>query len=258
MKLIDTHAHLQFKAYDPDRDEVVKRNSEQLKAVINVGSSIATSEGGAKLAEKIDNFYAAVAIHPHHFDHWYKNSYSQLENLGKNKKVVAVGEIGLDKHSYQGSPKPDLAVQAKMLHQQIDLARKLKVPVILHCREAYDELYKEIQQYKGRLTGVVHCFMGTKNQAKKFLDLGLHISFTGNITYKKNNNLREIAKMIPNNKILTETDAPYLPPEPYRGKRNEPIYVKMVAVTLAGVKGWGLQETIGITAQNAKELFNIP
>jgi len=257
-QLIDTHAHLQFKAYDADRDEVVKRNSEELAAVINVGTSIAASEKAIQLAKKVPNFYASVAVHPHYVNHWNEETFQRLETLAKTEKVVAIGEIGLDVHHYENYPKPNLTTQTKILHQQIELARKLELPVILHCRDAYGQLYKEIKQYKGEILGVVHCFMGNWEQAEKFLDLGLYISFTGNLTYKNNNVLREIAKKVPAERILTETDAPYLPPEPYRGERNEPIYVKMVASTLASLKGWSLKKAANITASNAKNLFKIP
>jgi TatD DNase family protein len=256
-KLIDTHAHLQFKAYDADRDEVVKRNSEELAAVINVGTSIDASEKAIQLAKKVSNFYASVAIHPHHVDQWNDETFQRLETLAKTEKVVAVGEIGLDVHHYENYPKPNLTTQTKILHQQIGIAQKLKLPVILHCRDAYGQLYKEIKPNRGKISGVVHCFMGTWEQAKKFLDLGFYISFTGNLTYKGNGTLREIAKKVPDERILTETDAPYLPPEPHRGERNEPIYVKMVASTLASIKNWSLEESAKITTNNAKNLFKI-
>ena len=268
MKLIDTHAHLQFKAYDPDRDIVVKRNSDELEAVINVGAAIDSSESGVELAEKISNFYASVGVHPHHSDQWNSETLRKLSALARQEKVVAIGEIGLDLHQYkplrvlrsdelEDYPKPQLKNQTKMLHDQTEIAIKLKLPVIFHCRDAYDELYEEIKQYRGKLTGVVHCFMGNWQQAVKFLNFGLYISFTGNLTYKNNDALREIAKKIPDEQILIETDAPYLPPEPYRGQRNEPIYVKIVASTLSNIKGWDLQKTIEKTSQNAKNLFKI-
>jgi len=256
MTLIDTHAHLQFKAYDEDRDEVVKRNSEELEAVINVGTSIDASDKGIKLAEAINNFYASVGIHPHHVDQWNEKTYNQLEFLGQNPKVVAVGEIGLDKHLYKGYPEPDLKKQAEIFDEQINLALELKKPILFHCRDAYDELYEQIKDYKGKIRGLMHCYMGTWEQAKKFLDLGLYISFSGNITYRGNDYIRETAKNLPADKILTETDSPFLSPEPRRGQRNEPIYVKIVAATLANLKGWSVEKTARLTSQNAKDLFN--
>ena len=256
MKLIDTHAHLQFKAYDSDRDEVVKRNSEELEAVINVGTSAGASEKGVILAEKFDNFYASVGLHPHHVDQWNEQTYGELRALGENPKVVAVGEIGLDKHLYKDYPQPDLKKQAQMLEEQISLGRELEKPILFHCRDAYDELYEQIKDHKGKIRGLMHCYMGTWEQAKKFLDLGLYISFSGNITYKGNDYIRETAKKLPDDRILTEPDSPFLSPEPRRGQRNEPIYVKIVAAALANLKGWSVDETARLTSQNAKDLFN--
>ena len=150
-----------------------------------------------------------------------------------------------------------MEAQAKILHQQIGIAKKLNLPVIFHCRDAYNELYKEIQRYQGKPTGVVHCFMGTWKQAKKFLDLGLYISFTGNITYKGNDYIREIAAKAPEDRIMVETDAPYLSPQERRGERNEPLYVKMVARTIAACKNWTLEDTSRITTKNAKNLLGL-
>jgi len=258
MKLIDTHAHLQFKAYDSDRDEVVKRNSEELEAVINVGTSVDASEKGIDLSEKVGNFYASIGVHPHHVDQWGENTYSHLKSLAQNPKVVAVGEIGLDKHLYQGYPKPDLKKQAKILEKQISLAQEMGKPILFHCRDVYDELHDQIKNYKGEIRGLMHCYMGTWAQAKKFLDLGLYISFSGNITYKGNDYIRETAKKLPDDRVLTETDSPFLSPEPRRGQRNEPIYVKMVAATIATVRNLRSEEAVQITAQNANFLFDLP
>ncbi len=257
MKLIDTHAHLQFKAYDEDRDFVAKRTSEELEAVVNVGTSVDSSKKGVKLSQEFPNFFSSIAVHPHHVGQWKSDTLDQLENLITNQKVVAVGEIGLDKHLYGGYPKPDLKAQSKILHKQINLALKYKKPILFHCRDAYDQLFAEIDQYRGKITGSMHCYMGTLDQAKKFLDLGLYISFSGNITYKNNEYIRETARKIPAEKILIETDAPFLPPEPYRGQRNEPGYVKMVATTIAAVRNWSLEQAAETTSQNAKSLLNL-
>ena len=268
MKLIDTHAHLQFKAYDSDRSEVAKINSQELGVIINVGTSIDTSEKGIVLTKDFDNFYASIGVHPHHVDQWNGNTYNQLKLLAQNPKVVAIGEIGLDNHLYkplrvlrsnelQGYPKPDLKKQAKILEEQINLAQELGKPILFHCRDAYDELYEQIKGHKGKVRGLMHCYMGTWEQAKRFLDLGLYISFSGNITYKGNDYIRETAKKLPEDKILTETDSPFLSPEPRRGQRNEPIYVKMVAATIATLRNLRTEEAVQITAQNAKKLFNL-
>jgi len=257
MKLIDTHAHLQFKAYDEDRNFVTKRNSMELEALVNVGTSIDSSQKGVELSKQFPNFFSSIAIHPHHVDQWSSDTLPQLEKLIVEEKVVAIGEIGLDDHSYDGYPQPDLKSQSKIFHEQINLALKYKKPILFHCRDAYDQLFEEIVQYKDKLSGLMHCYMGNYEQAKKFLELGLYISFSGNITYKNNDYIREIARKIPKDRILTETDSPFLPPEPYRGQRNEPSYVKMVATTIGQVRGITLGETAQITRNNAKTLLKI-
>jgi len=257
MNLVDTHAHLQFKAYDEDRNYVVKRSSEQLAALVNVGTSVESSKNGVELSKKVEGFFSSVGVHPHHAGLWNDETIPTFESLLKEEKVVAVGEIGLDNHSYQDYPQPDLKAQTEILHKQIDLAVKNKKPVLFHCRDAYDEIYEEIKQYNGKISGLMHCYMGTWGQAKNFLDLGLYISFSGNITYKRNDYIRRVAKKIPKEKILIETDAPFLPPEPYRGQRNEPIYVKIAAETLSFLKGWFLGETAAITSKNAAALLKI-
>lgn len=259
MKLIDTHAHLQFKAYDPDRDKVIKRNIKELEAVNNVGADLDSSKGAVKLAEKFGQLYASVGIHPHHAEKYYgTDAYlTTLDELAKQPKVVAIGEIGLDLHQYKETPPPDLKKQSEIFHKQVALALQYSKPVILHCRDAYDELFDQVKRYKRRTTGVVHCFMGSWEQAKKFLNLGLYISFTGNITYKGNGYIREIAGKVPDDRIMVETDAPYLSPQERRGKRNEPIYVKMVATQIAACRNLSLEEAAATTTQNAKSLFKI-
>ncbi len=256
MKLIDTHAHLQFQAYDADRDEVVKRNSKELEAIVNVGASLDSSNKGVELSSKVENFFAAVGVHPHHVDQWSSEALTGLEKLIKQRKVVAIGEIGLDNHLYAGYPTPDLKAQGKILREQINLAIENDKPVLFHCRDAYDELYEEIKNYKD-LTGLVHCFMGTPKQVKKFLGLGLYISFSGNVTYKGNDYIRESAGEVPLERILVETDSPYLPPEPHRGSRNEPYRVKITAERVARLKSLDLAEVAEATSTNANNLLNL-
>ena len=259
MNLIDTHAHLQFKAYDPDRDKIIKLNLKELKAINNVGADLDSSKSAVELAVKFDRLFASVGIHPHHAEKYYGTSeyVTKLSELVKQPKVVAVGEIGLDLPQKQGSPSPDLKKQGDVFHRQVAIALQNNKPVILHCRDAYDERFSKIKKYKGMLTGVVHCFMGNWEQAKKFLDLGLYISFTGNITYKGNDYIREIAAKVPEDRIMVETDAPYLSPQERRGERNEPLYVKMVARTIAACKNWTLEDTSRITTKNAKNLLGL-
>ena len=259
MKLIDTHAHLQFEAYDPDRDKVIKRNIKELGAINNVGADLDSSKGAVKLAGKFDRLYASVGIHPHHAEKYYGTDeyLATLDRLAKQPKVLAIGEIGLDLHQYKEAPTPDLKKQSEIFHKQVELTLQYNKPVILHCRDAYDELFDQVKRYKRRAAGVVHCFMGSWGQAKKFLNLGFYISFTGNITYKGNDYIREIAGKVPDDRIMVETDAPYLSPQERRGTRNEPIYVKMVAAQIAACRNLSSEETAVTTTQNAKRLFKI-
>ena len=256
VKLIDTHAHLQFEKFDSDRDAVIKRNSKALFAIINPGADLDSSEKGIQLAQKIANFYAAIGVHPHHVEGWDKTYLPKLEELIQKPKVVAVGEIGLDFHEYIDYPKPNLAKQIKILIPQIELARDYKKPILFHCRKAYDELYEVIKLYKP-LTGLIHCFMGDFVTAQKFIDLGLLISFAGNLTYKTNTRMQEAAKSLPEEKILVETDSPYLTPEPLRGERNEPINVLLVAKKIAALRKTTIENVANFSNQNARELFKI-
>lgn len=256
MDLIDTHAHLQFEKFDPDRGEVCKRNSEKLFAIINPGAKIDSSTNGVQLASQFPNFYAAVGVHPHHSREWDKETLNQLEGLITKPKVVGVGEIGLDNYLYSGYPQPNLKEQTAILIPQIELAIKHKLPILFHCREAYDELYEIIKNYRP-LQGLVHCFMGDSQIAKKFTDLGLLISFAGNLTYKANEAMRQAAAYLPKESLVIETDSPYLAPEPKRGERNEPSNVIYVAKTIATVRKSSLAEVASFTTSNARRLFSI-
>lgn len=254
MKLFDTHAHLQFEKFDTDRDEVVKRNSEQLTAVVNPGAKLDSSEKGVALAQRIDNFYAGVGVHPHHSREWSEDWLAKLETLIQQPKVVAAGEIGLDLYPYRDYPTPDIKLQTKVLVSQIELAVRYNKPILFHCRLAYDELYEVIKEYRP-LNGLIHCFMGDKNIARKFVDLGLMISFAGNLTYKSNGLMRQAAAYIPEEFLVTETDSPYLAPEPLRGQRNEPVNVAYVVEAIATVKKIETEQVANFSVINARKLF---
>lgn len=256
MKFIDTHAHLQFEKFDQDREAVVKENSEKLLAIINPGADLNSSEKGVSLAQSVHNFYAAVGVHPHHVNQWDQTYLPQLEKLIQEDKVVAVGEIGLDNHIYVGYPEPNIKQQTEILVPQIELAQKYKKPILFHCRKAYDELYLVLKNYQP-IDGLIHCFMGNLETAKKFVDLGLLISFAGNITYKANEQIRETASFLPEGSILIETDSPYLTPEPLRGERNQPINVALVAQAIAGTRNTTIENVCDFTVKNAKNLFQI-
>lgn len=256
MKLIDVHSHLQFDAFDSDREEVIKQNLEDLHCLINVGTDLKTSLSSLEIAKKHDHLFTSFGIHPHHaLEQTNFDFLKEFENNFLPEKVVAIGEIGLDHFPGHYNRVIDETKQKEVLLAQIELAKKLNLPVIFHCREAYDELYELIK--KENLRGLVHCWMGTETQAKKFLDLGLSIAFCGNITYKTNQYLRDIAKNLPLEALLVETDAPFLPPEPFRGQRNEPRYVRIIAKLIASLKGSTEEETFTALNSNAQKLFDL-
>lgn len=256
MKFIDTHAHLQFEKFADDRDELVKRNSENLLAIINPGADLNSSENAVKLSGNVDNFYAAIGVHPHHVGNWTKDYLPTLEKLMAEDKVVAVGEIGLDKHRYLGYPEPVINDQLGILLPQIGLARGYKKPILFHCREAYNDLYEALKDFKP-IVGLMHCFMGNLETAKKFINLGLLISFAGNLTYKNNEHIREVAAYLAEDQILLETDSPYLSPEPKRGERNEPLNISLTAAVLAELRQTNIDQIASATTRNAKKLFEI-
>ena len=243
--LIDTHAHLNFKAFNHDFDQVIKRSLSENVWMINVGSKYETSKKAVEIAQKYDNgIFAALGLHPIHAEdeEFDKEKYKEL---AKSDKVVAIGEIGLD---YFKNYKDFKEKQKQVFLKQLDLAKELNLPVILHCRMAHDDLLRIIKDYQ--LPGVIHCFTGTWEEAKKYLDLGFYIGING-IIYKRD--LKEVIKKTPLEKILIETDSPYLGKE----DRNEPIFVRYIAKEIAKIKAISFEEVSQATFKNAIDLFNI-
>ena len=250
---IDTHSHLNFPDFSEDYPDVIARAKKAgIVAIINVGADLPTSKRAVELAQKEDLCYATVGIHPTNTNNPKDEDYQKLEELAQKKKVVAVGEIGLD-YFHNSIPKE---IQKRSFEIQILLAKKLNLPVIIHNRDAHQDVLAILEEKEVK-KGVMHCFSGDINLAKKVLSLGLHISFTGNLTYKKNEGLRAAAKEIPLKKLLLETDCPYLPPQSRRGIRNEPGFLVYTAEGLAKIKGISLEELGEITTNNARELFGI-
>lgn len=251
--LIDTHAHLTFASFNKDRDEVIKRAFEKgIEKIINVGTDFNDSKESVELAEKYENIFAAIGLHPiniknENFD--FKN----WQKLGQHPKVVAIGEIGLDFFHKTGEQKK----QKEIFEKQIKLAVKLNKPVIIHCRDAYEDLIKilELQLKHNKIQGLIHCFSKNYKIAKKFLELGFFISFTGNITYHNKEQISSI-QIIPLNKIIIETDCPFLSPIPFQGQRNEPSYVKYVAQKIAEIKNIKYEKVAEEITKNTKKLFN--
>lgn len=250
--LIDSHAHLDSLE---DLHETLKRASEAgVERIISISSSLSSSENTLEIARSSENIYAALGIHPHNAKDASDDVLGRIDSMLDDPKVVAVGETGLD-YFYMNSEKED---QIKSLRDHIGLGKKHELPIVIHVRDADPDLEEVLKNEDvSSKTGVIHCFTGDYEQAKKYLDLGFYISFSGIATFKKSEEIREAAKNVPEDRILVETDSPYLAPVPHRGKPNEPSYVRFVAETIAEVRGVTLEELGRITRKNTKRLFNL-
>src|SRR5512135_3222890 len=253
--LIDTHAHLEMREFADDRDEVIKRAREAgVEYIVTIGTTVESSRDAVMLADKYDFIYAAIGIHPHEVKDILHPAYEVIRHFAQHKKVVAYGEIGLDYH-YELSPRTD---QKRKFRDMLREARELDLPVIIHDREAHDDMLQILsEEWSPDLGGVMHCFSGDAAMAKKVIDMGFSISIAGPVTFPKAEPLREVVKQIPIEHLLIETDAPYLAPQPFRGKRNEPAFVRHTAEMIAQVKGLTFDDIARITSFNAMQLFGI-
>jgi TatD DNase family protein len=259
---IDSHAHLNDKAFDDDYRSVIEAAvASKVEVIIVVGFDLASSELAVRLAVKEKMLWAAVGIHPHDAKYWDETAANRLAILLQNPKVVAVGEIGLD-YYYDHSPRE---TQLKAFKEQLEFAGQYNKPVIIHNREAHQDTLKILQDFasgpdhKGlQISGVMHCFSGSYEVATQCLKLGLSISCAGPITFPNANKLREVVTKLPLSKLLIETDAPYLSPHPFRGKRNEPARVELIGTKLAEIKGLSVFKIMESTTANCKDLFKIP
>ncbi|OGX18871.1 MAG: hypothetical protein A3K83_07325 [Omnitrophica WOR_2 bacterium RBG_13_44_8b] len=252
--LIDTHCHLDFPEFDKDRDETIQRaNDAGIGCMINIGSSLEGSKKSLELAKQYDCIYTSAGIHPHEADRFDKQQEQALKGLLGQSKVVAVGEIGLDYFKNYSQPQ-----NQKILFQSlVNLAGEFNLPLVIHTRQAEDDTLKVLKE-SGVEKAVVHCFSGDVAFLNKCLDLGFFISFTCNITYKKADNLRRLVSLVPLERLLLETDAPFLPPQDLRGKRNEPASVLVLAQEIARIKQISPEEVAGKTTGNARAFFNLP
>ncbi len=265
MQFIDSHCHIDGEQFDEDRDAVVERaRAAGVAAMLNIGTGDPHSDDfrrAVEVAEKYDNVYASVGVHPHDAKLYDDKAEQHLIDLTKSKKVIAWGEIGLD-YYYDHSPRD---VQRDVFRRQIRTARELDLPIIIHSRDADDEtveiLTEETENGKrktenGRV-GIMHCFGGTAAMAEALMSLGFLISFAGNVTFKKADNLRDAARVVPLNRLLIETDCPFLTPVPFRGKRNEPSFVVHTAQFLADFYGVAVETVAEHTTQNFLSLFKL-
>jgi len=250
--LIDVHAHYDDKRYNDDRDEVINKVKQSgIDRIINSGSSIRSSKTSAELAKKYDFIYATVGVHPHETDRTPDNTLDILADLLKNKKVLAVGEIGLDFfHDFS-----DRNSQRLWFKKQMDVAAEVKYPAVIHDMDAHGECLEMAKRYKGIVKGIFHCFAGSVEMAKELVKLDYMMSFGGVVTFANAKTCREVIKEIPIDYILLETDCPYLAPHPHRGQRNDSGYLPLIAEKIAEIKDIATEEVITKTGENARRCF---
>lgn len=253
MSLVDSHCHLQDSKFDDDRDEVIARSLEMLDWMVVIGDDIPTSR--AALAITGDRIYASVGIHPYYASTANEQSCAELRAMAKSDRVVAIGEMGLDYFKYNDTPRD---VQESAFRLQLELAIDLSLPVVIHNRESTDDLCSILDEYADRLTGgVIHCFAGSTDFVERALNWGFYISFAGNVTFPKAEELRTAAKAVPLQRMLVETDAPFLAPQAVRGRRCEPAHTQHTAAFLAEYLGVDYDQFSETTARNAADLYRI-
>ena len=254
MRVFDTHAHYDSGAFNADRLEVLASMPEQgVELILNPGCELESSRTAVSLAERFPYVYAAVGFHPSDCGEFSDASVEELRRLAAHPKVKAIGEIGLD---YYWKENPPHEFQQAVFHRQLDLAEELGLPVIVHDREAHQDCLQIVRQHPN-VTGVYHCYSGSLEDAKTLVKLGWMLSFTGVVTYKNARKSLEVIEWLPMDRIMIETDSPYLTPEPFRGKRKDSGKVHLVAETIARVKGLSPEEVAQITLENGKRFFNI-
>lgn len=254
--LFDTHAHLDDSKFDDDRDAVIQRCKEEgVALILNAASNLATSVKAIKLTQEYDFIYASVGVHPHDASEMDENSCGILAEMAeKNQKVRAIGEIGLD-YYYDYSPRD---VQKKRFAQQIDMAKQLKLPVIIHDRDAHEDTMNILKKSGvNEVGGVLHSFSGSVEMMRECLRLNMCISLSGPVTFKNARKTVEVAQSVPLDMLLIETDSPYLTPVPHRGERNYPAYVRHVAEKIAALRDMDFEEVARITMENGKRLFRV-
>lgn len=248
IKPVDTHIHLDNSAFDEDRDEIFKKIGEDLEFAINIGYNYESSEKSIEYAQKYPFIYATVGYHPEDIGEYDKD---KLIKLAENPKVVAIGEIGLDYHWMSF----DKTTQEKIFRSQLDVARELKLPIVIHSREAMGDTLRILEDYPD-IKGIFHCYPGSYETAKMVVDR-FYLGIGGVLTFKNAKKLVEVVKDIPLERLVLETDCPYMTPVPFRGKRNIPLYVKYVAEKIAEIKDISYDEVVKITTENAKKVYGI-
>jgi TatD DNase family protein len=250
---IDSHAHLQWSSFKNDLNDVINKAAEEgVKRILNVGFDIDGSQKAIELANKYQDLYAAVGIHPHEAKNFNDNILDELKQLSDDKKVVAIGEAGLDYYRNLSS----VEAQQKTFIAQLELSAESDLPIIVHNRDAEADILNLLSRFKGKVRGVMHCFSGSYEMAKKCIELDFYVSFAGSITYPNSHKLRDVAKRLELDRMLLETDCPWLTPQPVRGKRNEPAFLIFTAKEIAKLKNISTEKLAEITTANANSLFS--
>lgn len=254
ISFIDTHSHYQDKAFDGDRYELLEKihREDGVRSVIVIGYDIASSETAVEMAERLDFVYAAVGVHPEECNDIPENWLDEVRQLAQHKKVCAIGEIGLDYH-YEGYDKER---QEMVFRRQLELAKELKKPVSVHVRDASEDSLRILSDY-GQTDGVMHCFAGSAETAEQVLKLGMHISFTGVLTFKNARKALKALERVPMDRLLTETDCPYMAPEPFRGQRCDSSMIIKMLEKIAEIKGISVEDAARATSENAVRLFGL-
>ena len=250
--LVDSHAHIQLNAFAADREEVLENAQEDgVHSILTIGFDVETSRGAIKLAEQYEQIFAAVGMHPHDAKVFNDETSKIFRVLADHPKVIALGEMGLDYYR-DLSPR---SIQKIAFEQQLDLAEDKNLPVVIHNREAYLDIIPILQARRGRIRGVMHCFSGEVETMRQSLELGFYIGIGGPVTYRKSHALQEVAREVPADRLLVETDCPWLAPQFRRGTRNEPAYVRAIATKIAELRGVTLEDIGATTTRNFETLF---
>ena len=263
MELIDVHAHLMAKHFDDIEATVNRAKEAGLVKIITAGVDFSSSQEAVQVAEKYENVFACVGIHPENIEEFdensLKNAVESIKNLAKNEKVVAIGEIGLDYFYLQGKTEEEILnnkkIQKLAFIMQIELANELNLPIVVHSRDAMGDTLEILREHPIKQESLLHCYSGSIESARELMKLGFSFSFGGVVTFKNAKNAVNVVEELPLERILLETDCPYMSPEPFRGKRNEPKNVAYVADKIAWIKGISMEEVARVTTENAKRIF---
>lgn len=251
---IDSHAHIQLDRFDSDRSLVIERaKNSQVSIILVVGFDISTSYLAVELADRYDHIYATVGLHPHDAKRFTPQTLREIALLAEHPKVVALGEMGLDYHRNL-SPK---SVQKRVFEEQLDLATQLDLPIVVHNRNAFDDILSILENHSQLTGGVLHCFSENTKSMDRVIDVGFHIGIGGPVTYKKSQDLKQVVKVMPADSFLIETDCPWLAPQLRRGKRNEPAYITEIATKIAELRQVTIESVGQTSSQNFRKLFSI-